>query len=194
MTGILPDNIGELPASGPPREPYVHDPDFDKFVLAAIEETSRSRQIEVLRSELSADLTSIPGISDAVQHERGRLLGKGYSPHTQRQYKMLFKKFRDFCVAENIPSLPTIPEAIASFLLEQAGEGVRPTELERALAALRYVHLIYDQSGHRLSHIACNFDDPIIKGTMRWIRQKYDEEDEKTKQKTTKIKKKGPKK
>jgi hypothetical protein len=173
VVGIL-HGIEYSKQPSPPRErqPYRSDLETHEFILAAIDETKRCREIEDQRAELAQCLSGI--FDDELKAATDRALGKGYSGHTVRQYKGEFQKFRDWCLAEGFSSLPSIPEAVAYYLISRAAEGVKPNALERALAAIKYAHVLFDHSGHHLMHHYCDLDAPVVAGALSWIRKNYE--------------------
>jgi hypothetical protein len=176
MTGILPDRI-DVNAPPRPRQPYVNDPGVDKFILAAIEETKRCRDLEAQRAQLARH---IDGTFDGeLRTATDRALGKNYPHNTVRAYKNEFSKFREWCVAEGFSSLPSIPEAVAYYLLVRAGDGAKPAVLERAVSAIRYAHVLFDHSGHRLMAHHCDFNAPVIAAVLSRTRKRWAEEQEK---------------
>jgi hypothetical protein len=168
-----------LDPNAPPRPPRRRDPDAEKAVEKAIhlaiEESARCREIEQLRVEVASHFLGI--LDDDLRWAADRCLGKNFSANTLRQYKGQFQRFRDWCAEFKYPSLPTVPEVLASYLLQQAADGTKPTALERILAAVKWAHLVYDQGGGPgLVHHSCNFDDPIILAVLRLARRTCDEE------------------
>jgi hypothetical protein len=172
MTGVLPDKIEFVP--GRPRQPYVNDPALDKFILAAVEETARCRDLDQQRAELARNMAGI--FDGELREATDRALGKGYPPNTVRAYKNEFSKFRKWCLEEGFSSLPSIPEAVAYYLLVCAGNGAQPRMLERSRAAIKYAHLLFEHSGHRLMAQHCDLDAPIIAAVLAWCRKRWAEE------------------
>jgi hypothetical protein len=39
------------------------------------------------------------------------------------------------------------------------------------VSAIRFAHLLHDQSGHRLTDHGCSVEDPIIKAALRFVRR-----------------------
>jgi hypothetical protein len=177
MAGILGDKI-EVNPNAPPRPPRTAlqlggDPEAAKAIFLAIEESARCREIEQVRAEVASHFRGV--IDDDLRWATDRALGQHYSKHTIRQYKGMFGRFRDWCSEHKYPSLPSTPEIVAAYLLEQAAD-MKPTELERILAAVKWAHLLYDQGGPRLMHHSCNFDDPLLVAVLRFARRCHDEE------------------
>jgi hypothetical protein len=173
MTGILPDKI-DVTAPSRPFRPYVRDPNLEKAIYAAIEETNRVRAREQLGAELAGHLR---GIFDAEwKLEEDRALGVGYAANTKRAYKTDFQKFVAWCSEEGLPSLPTLAEVVSHYLLALAAEGARLNALERAVAAIKYAHVLFHSSGHLLNGGHCDFESPVIPAALRWVRKNWDAE------------------
>jgi hypothetical protein len=173
MTGILDGFDPNAPAK--PRKPLEpHDPALDKFILAAVEETARCRDLEAQRAELARNMAGI--FDDELREATDRKLGKGYPPNTVRAYKSEFGKFREWAASEGFSSLPSIPEAVAYYLLVCAGDGAKPSALERAVAAIRYAHVLFEHSGHRLMTHHCDLGAPVIVAVLAWCRKRWAEE------------------
>jgi hypothetical protein len=175
MTGILDGIEKRKFEPGRVRQPYVNDPALDKFILAAVEETAQCRSLEAQRAELARHMQGI-GFDDELKHAVDRQLGKGYSDNTLRAYSAEIKKWREWCSAEGFSSLPSLPEAIGFYCLVRAGEGAKPNALERAVAAIRFAHILYENSGHRLMTHHCDMDSPIISAVLSWCRRRYAED------------------
>ena len=121
--------------------------------------------LERERGQLSKDLAHILGGRHRAETERA--FG---TESTRATYKREFKRFRAFCLEQDLSSLPTTPEAIAFYMLARCADGATPKALERALAAITFVH--------RLSDISWSFDDVIIRAAMRLCRRKSTEQPE----------------
>jgi hypothetical protein len=178
MTGILNAKLLDPNAPPKPRKPPdPHDPALDKFILAAVEETARCRDLEAQRAELARDMAGI--FDDELREATDRALGKGYPPNTVRAYKSEFSKFRKWAAAQGFSSLPSYPECIAYYCLVRAGDGAKPSALERAVAAIRYAHTLFENSGHRLMAPHCDMDSPVIAAVLAWCRKRWAEERQK---------------
>jgi hypothetical protein len=162
--GLLPDNM-----QPPLTVPGVSFLDPNNPVMVAIEETAKLRGLEQFRTELAHYLNDILG--DDLQDELAKLVGDGMSESTIRSYKSEFTKFRDWCIGEKLPSLRSTPEVIAYYVVARTGEGVRPKDLERAVSAIRWMHTVYDNAGHALSHGCGNPEDVLVKAALRWARK-----------------------
>jgi hypothetical protein len=75
--------------------------------------------------------------------------------------------------------LPSIPEAVAYYCLVRAGEGAKPNALERAVAAIRFMHVLFENGGHRLLGHHCDLDSPVIVAVLSWCRKRWAEERQK---------------
>jgi len=117
------------------------------------------------------------GVLDAdLKWATDRALGKNFSASTARQYKDIFRAFAAFCDEHKYPSLPTAPEILASYLLEQAAAGMKPSALDRIVAGVKWAHRLADLGGKQALHLACSFDDPIIPAVLRFVRRNWDAE------------------
>jgi hypothetical protein len=174
--GILGDHnmkSAPVPPGSPPCD--EHFP-FDKNdpLMVAIRETARVREIESKRARLAHQLSGI--LDSDLKFEVDRLLGNGYAENTRKNYKSDFQKFREFCAAADLPSLPSVPEAIAQYIIARGADGANPHVLERAVSAIKYVHTLHDRSGHRLTDHGCNCEDPVVKAALRFVRRHLDGE------------------
>jgi hypothetical protein len=156
-------------------------PATNEFLLApddplrvAIEETVRDRQTEAMRTHLGHSLRGI--FDDEMEAETGRLLA--LPEKTMRAYKAAFASFKAWCHEEGLPSLPTVPEAIAHYLVDRAAQDVKPKALDQIIAAIKWVHDIADNTGHRPLSSGCTFDAPVIRAAVRWVERIWDEDDE----------------
>jgi hypothetical protein len=176
MTGMLDGVEQRKFEPGRPRQPYVNDPGLDNLILASVEETARCRSLEQQRAKLARHLSGI--FDDELKEATDRALGKGYPPNTIRAYKTEIKKFRAWCADEGFSSLPSFPECVAYYLLTLAGNGAKPNALERAIAAIRYAHILFD-SGHRLVTSHCDLAAPVIVAVLSWCRKRWAEDKQK---------------
>jgi hypothetical protein len=101
------------------------------------------------------------------------------SASTARQYKDIFRAFAAFCDENKYPSLPTTPEILASYLLDQAAAGMKPSKLDRIIAGVKWAHRLSDLGGKQALHLACSFDDPIIPAVLRFVRRNWEAEHKK---------------
>jgi hypothetical protein len=169
--GLLPDSPEELRRLYNSPRPTDGVSFLDQHpIMVAIEETLRARSLEQFRTELAHYLGEILG--DDLQDELAKLIGGGMSESTIRAYKSEFTKFRDWCIGEKLPSLRTTPEVIAYYIVHQTGEGVRVKDLERAVSAIRWMHTVYDNAGHALSHgHTGDPEDVLVKAALKWARK-----------------------
>jgi hypothetical protein len=100
------------------------------------------RRIEQTRVELAHHLAGI--FDKDLELETDRLLGRGLSRNTLRAYKNEFGKFRAWCASEKLPSLPTVPEVIAYFVVVNAGRSIKPS----VFAIVARVDAIADRLEH----------------------------------------------
>src|SRR6516165_3243150 len=130
VTGLLDG----LNPNAPRRAPRQRDPDAEKLVELAIEQSAQCRAVEQLRAELASHFIGV--LDEDIRWASDRIL----SPAKLRDYKAIFKRFASWCAEQPtpLPSLPSVPEACASYLLERAGEGARPAVLDKTLAAIRW--------------------------------------------------------
>ena len=62
-----------------------------------------------------------------------------YSENTLRSYRADFARFEEWCLQENLCSLPAAPETVAEFIRYDAIKS-SPATLRRRLAGIRKVH------------------------------------------------------
>jgi hypothetical protein len=108
----------------------------------ALDETARVRRIEQTRVELAHHLAGI--FDKDLELETDRLLGRGFHRNTLRAYKNEFGEFRAWCASEKLPSLPTVPEVIAYFVVVNAGRSIKPS----VFAIVARVDAIADRLEH----------------------------------------------
>jgi hypothetical protein len=162
---LLPDDM-----KPPATVPGVSFLDSNDPLMVAIELTRQCRQTEQLRVDLAHQLRGV--FDDELQAELEKLTGGGLSANTLRSYKAMFSAFRDFCSAEKLPSLPTTPEVVAHYIVAKAAEDTSPRELERTVSAIKWAHVVADQSPHRLFHgHTGNPDDVVVKAALAWARK-----------------------
>ena len=69
-----------------------------------------------------------------------RYIIEQHAPATRRAYKADMRTFATWCNERAISPMPAAPETVATFLADQAANGVRPATLTRRVAAIRYAH------------------------------------------------------
>jgi site-specific recombinase XerD len=82
---------------------------------------------------------------------------------TRRAYVSDFAIFSAWCAERGAVSLPAPPVVVAAFLGSEAKRGIRPSTLDRRVAAIRYAH--------KLAGYDAPTDDERVKATMRGIRR-----------------------
>jgi hypothetical protein len=144
----------------------------DDPLRLAIEESARCREIEALRVHLAHSLRGI--FDDQLEAQHSRLLAL---PERQmRTRKQHFAEFKAFCHEEGLPSLPTVPEAVAHFLVDRAAKDIKAKALEQIVESIRWVHALADMGQRRLPGY-CDFDAPIIRAALVWVQQIWDDDD-----------------
>jgi hypothetical protein len=155
--GILPE-IYEDWSGVPDHSIFATDP-----VAVACREWSEARELDHERNSLAQDLKAV--LAEDIAAETERAFG---TPSTRAAYKREFKRFREFCQTEELSWLPTTPETVAYYLIARGGEGASIKSLERAIAAIAFVH--------RLSDRSWSFDDMMIRAAMRNCKRRLAEE------------------
>ncbi len=82
---------------------------------------------------------------------------------TLRAYRSHWKSFSSFCDQNNLPSLPTIPAAVALFLTHRVENGAKVATLRAALASIR--------SAHRSAGLAVDLKHPELEAVWSGIRR-----------------------
>lgn len=85
------------------------------------------------------------------------------SPATRRAYQSDFKQFEAYCARRDLTAVPATTNTTAAYLAYLATEGLRPSSIQRAAAAIRYAHRL---AGHEAPTSA-----ETVKATMRGIRR-----------------------
>jgi hypothetical protein len=155
----------------------------DDPLRVAIEETVRSHETQAMRIHLAHSLRGI--FDDEMEAETGRLLA--LPEKTMRAYKAAFASFRAWSHEEGLPSLPTLPEVIAHYLVDRAAQDVKPKALDQIIAAIKWVHDIADNTGHRPLSSGCAFDAPVIRAAVRWVENIWAEDAERIAQAASKL-------
>ena len=161
--GLFPEdprNYVPLPPSDDTRTPSYMEGDP---VWIAIEQANERIRFEDERASLSQILGKI--LAKDLQAEAERQLG---TDATQATYRGDFKRFKSFCERERLSYLPTSPEAVAWYLIHRAAEGAKPKALDRAIAAIKFYHLIDDRS--------YSFDDVTVRAALRFSRRNFEAE------------------
>ncbi len=68
---------------------------------------------------------------------------------TRRAYLTDFRSFEAWCQAQGLVALPATPATVAVYLAALAGQGRRPSTIERALAGIAHVHRLRGWAWHR---------------------------------------------
>jgi hypothetical protein len=145
----------------------------DDPLRLAIEESARCLEIEALRIHLAHSLRGI--FDDDLEAQNNRLLAL---PEKQmRAFKQHFADFKAWCHEEGIPSLPTVPEAVAHYIVDRAAKDIKAKQLEQIVEAVRWVHALADMGQRRLPGY-CDFDAPIIRAALVWVDRMWDEDAE----------------
>jgi hypothetical protein len=158
--GILPEAHEDWSGWTGPPDPSIF---ANETVAVACREWREARDLDHERNNLAQDLKAVLAEDIAAETERafGTLL-------TRAAYKREFKRFREFCQREALSWLPTTPETVAYYLIARCGDGASIKSLERAIAAIAFVH--------RLSDRSWSFDDMMIRAAMRHCRRRLAEE------------------
>jgi len=101
-----------------------------------------------------------PDLAAAVNYAKAEK-----APATRKAYGTDFRLFRAWCEAKGAAFLPALPETVAAFLAAEAGSGVKPSTLDRRVAAIRYAH--------RLAHLDTPTDSEAVRATVRGIRRTF---------------------
>jgi integrase len=84
---------------------------------------------------------------------------------TRKAYLTDFRSFEGWCQEHGLASLPATPATVAVYLAALAGQGRRPSTLERALAGIAYAH--------RARGCAWPMRAPAIANVMKGIRRRH---------------------
>jgi len=140
-------------------------------VFLAFERQLQRERLSEQRLDSRSRLIEIPGIYAAIKAEAEADLG---SKELQAKYRKAFQEFREFCVANDLPALPSFPEAVAEFLLHAAAKGRSMARLRTIVAAITYAH------GWSRNDTAYAFDtDVTVRGVLSWIQKCKDQEKKK---------------
>jgi hypothetical protein len=151
MSGLL--SSFELP----PAERAVRFAQMEQQWKAKADETERCMQ---RRGEMVAWLELCLGehlYAEMVEGERSLVSASAYRNDVQR--------FKAWCAAEGVQSLPAPPEAVATWLIETAGTAKKipsPRRMSRMVAAIDLLH--------RLSGFESPTDDVLVKAGLRYVR------------------------
>lgn len=85
------------------------------------------------------------------------------APNTRKAYISDFKAFRAWCDEKRLNSMPAQPEVVCAYISARAQAGVKPSSIQRAVAAIRYAHKL---AGHEPP---TNME--AVKRVMRGIRR-----------------------
>lgn len=88
---------------------------------------------------------------------------QGRSEHTTRAYRSDVRRFVEWCDAQGFPSMPSTGDVVAAYLASRADAGLRPSTIERGLAAISKAHELAGYPG--ISR------DPVIRATLAGIRR-----------------------
>jgi hypothetical protein len=144
----------------------------DDPIRVAIEETNSCCEIEALRIHLAHALRGI--FDDDLEAQNNRLLA--LPDRQMRAFKQHFAHFKAWCHDEGLPSLPTVPEVIAHYLVDGAAKDIKAKQLEQIVEAIRWVHQLADMGQRRLPGY-CDFDAPVIRAALVWVQRCWDEEE-----------------
>lgn len=103
---------------------------------------------------LTADLARIQGYLEA-----------GTAPSTRRAYAASWARWTGWCQARGACPLPAAPEHVAAWLTELAQAGLRPTTLDRHLAALA--------AAHHAAALPSPRTHPSLRAVLRGIRRTH---------------------
>jgi hypothetical protein len=143
----------------------------DDPLRLSIEDAIRYREIEALRIHLAHSLRGI--FDDQLEAQNSRLLA--LQERQMRAFKQYFADFKAWCAEERLPSLPTVPEAIAHYIVDLAAKDMTAKKIEQIVEAIRWVHALADMD-RRLPGF-CDFDAPIIRAALVWVQQIWDDDD-----------------
>jgi hypothetical protein len=136
----------------------------DDPLRAAIEESNRCREVEMMRVHLAHALRGV--FDDELEAQHGRLLA--LPEKVMRARKAAFAAFRGWCLEEGLPSLPSCPECVAHYVVHLAAKDLPAKKLEQIVEAIRWVHQLADMGQRRLpGH--CDFDAPVIRAALVWV-------------------------
>jgi site-specific recombinase XerD len=113
---------------------------------------------------------------DDIKAETDRAYG---SETTRASYKSDFGKFKEWATEQGLPYLPTSPEVISHWLIEEAGAGMRPERLARCVNAIKFFHEWADKP--------CPTDDVLVRAALRWARRHWEEEQNKETETATEL-------
>jgi hypothetical protein len=170
MAGLIPPEprLYELLATLPPsppkppshwRQKAADDQDFlDRIKAVAYEDQERSR-VAALRADLQVVLG--PRLD---QEFADQLAAFGLTESKTKEYAERTARFRRWCAEGGLPYLPTAPEVVAQFNLEDCCLGDGPPDAERARENCSAISL-----RHRLAGFADPTDTPISLATVKYI-------------------------
>ncbi|HQT39641.1 MAG TPA: site-specific integrase [Acidocella sp.] len=107
--------------------------------------------------------TSLPAIMKAEMQAAINFALAEKSPATRRAYQSDFKQFEAYCARRDLTPVPATTSTAAAYLAYLATQGLRPSSIQRAAAAIRYAHRL---AGHEAPTNA-----ETVKATMRGIRR-----------------------
>ena len=94
-------------------------------------------------SAIAVDRRDRTGLSTLEDERRRRIAGAftvAYSPSTRRAYDQHWRAWAGWAEARGVADLPAAPEHVATYLVDRAEDGCRPSTLRVTLAALAIVH------------------------------------------------------
>jgi len=151
-----------------PKRPSVEAPAELADVFRAFTRQLERERREEQRLDSRARLIGLPGVYQAIKAEAEADLG---SKELQSKYRRDFQEFREFAVENDLPALPSFPEAVAEFLLHVAGKGRSMIRLRRYVSAITYAH------SWSKNDTAFSFDtDVTVRGVLSWIQKCKGEE------------------
>ena len=105
-------------------------------------------QLTSIRSDLQ--------VATQLQH-------KFRADETVRSYQTGAKQFRDYCVANDVPSLPASAETVCSFLASLVQSGKSVSTIQSRLHAIKWLH--------KTAGLASPVDHPAVEMTLDGIRR-----------------------
>jgi len=100
---------------------------------------SAAASARALPGPAGASLSSGPDLGDLRRRLEEYLAG-AKRPATRRGYLADLQDFEDWCAAAEVEALPASPETVALYVTDRARAGLRPSSLQRRLAAISVAH------------------------------------------------------
>jgi hypothetical protein len=163
MKGILPNDVANFRGSVPGD---ALDPAHP--VSVAINDMQKRLRLKARCIELASMLNDLPGFYEIYTRETQKAYG---TENTRATYKSDFERYRTWCAENDLPAIPATPEVLSHYLLNAAGDGVKPDRLQRTVSAVRYYQ---EWVG---GEPPC--DDILVKSVLNWARRHWNEEQNK---------------